>query len=160
MNKLNVECQAQVIRVLCDGSSIRGTSRITGASINTVVKLLQQVGEACMKYQDLLIHDLTHKNIQCDEIWSFCYAKEKNVPEDKKRQFNRGNVWTFIAIYSETKLVASPYVKLRDPDCAYEFMSDLASRLANRVQDGHKVYLNAVENAFGADINHAILIIH
>lgn len=114
MNKLSIERQAQIIKVLCEGNSIRSTARITNSSINTVVKLLQQVGAACMKYQDSVMHNLTCKNIQCDEIWSFCYAKEKNVPEDKKGRFGYGDVWTFTAIDSDTKLVPSWYVGLRD----------------------------------------------
>jgi len=161
MNKLSLERQAQVIKVLCEGSSIRSTARITNTAINTVVKLLRDVGAACAKYQDIYLRDLPCRLIQCDEIWSFCYAKQKNVPEDKQGRFGYGDVWTWTAIDADTKLVASWSVGLRDAGYAFGFMKDLQSRLANRVQlttDGHKVYLWAVEDAFGADIDYAMLV--
>jgi len=161
MNKLNLDRQAEIIRVLCEGNSIRSTSRITGVAINTVVKLLRDVGAACLEYQDKTMCNLPCKNIQCDEIWSFCYSKQKNVPEDKQGQFGYGDVWTWTAIDAETKLVASWLVGLRDADCAIAFMNDLKSRLAGRVQlttDGHKVYLVAVEQAFGSEIDYAMLV--
>ena len=161
MNKLNIERQAQVIKVLCEGNSIRSTARITNTSINTVVKLLKEVGAACAKYQDLHLRALPCKTIQYDEIWSFCYAKQKNVPDEKKGRFGYGDVWTWTAIDADTKLIASWSVGLRDAGYAYRFMRDLQSRLANRVQittDGHKVYLNAVEDVFGADIDYAMLV--
>jgi IS1 family transposase len=161
MNKLSIDRQAEVIRILCEGNSIRSTARITGVAINTVVKLLRDVGAACLEYQDKAMRNLPCKNIQCDEIWSFCYAKQKNVPEDKQGQFGYGDVWTWTAIDADTKLVASWFVGLRDADCAIEFMNDLKSRLAGRVQlttDGHKVYLVAVEKAFGSEIDYAMLV--
>lgn len=128
---------------------------MTGAAKNTVVKLLAEVGNACIEYQDKVLHDLPCKNIQCDEIWSFCYAKEKNVPVDHKGEFGYGDVYTWTAICADTKLVPSFLVGRRDAEHANAFMLDLASRLKNRVQlstDGHKAYLNAVEGAFGGDI--------
>ncbi|MFC2006177.1 IS1 family transposase [Chloroflexota bacterium] len=161
MNKLSIERQAQIIRVLCEGNSIRSTARITDTAINTVVKLLKDVGKACAQYQDVHLRNLPCKLIQCDEIWSFCYAKQKNVPEDKQGRFGYGDVWTWTAIDAETKLVPSWFVGLRDAGYAFEFMRDLQSRLANRVQlttDGHKVYLSVIEDVFGADIDYAMLV--
>ncbi len=161
MNKLSLERKAQVIKVLCEGNSIRSTARITGTAINTVVKLLREVGAACLEYQDKVMHDLPCKHIQCDEIWSFVYSKDKNVPEQHNGKFSYGDVWTWTAIDADTKLVPCWLVGLRGASYAYEFMSDLKSRLANRVQittDGHKVYLWAVEDAFGADVDYAMLV--
>jgi len=161
MNKLNLERKAQVIKVLCEGNSIRSTARITGTAINTVVKLLREVGAACLEYQDKVMHNLPCKHIQCDEIWSFVYSKAKNIPEEHNGEFGYGDVWTWTAIDANTKLVPCWLVGLRDAGYAYEFMSDLKSRLANRVQittDGHKVYLWAVEDAFGADVDYAMLV--
>lgn len=161
MNKLSLERKAQVIKVLCEGNSIRSTARITGTAINTVVKLLREVGAACLEYQDKVMRDLPCKHIQCDEIWSFVYSKAKNVPEEHNGKFGYGDVWTWTAIDADTKLVPCWLVGLRDASYAYEFMSDLKSRLANRVQittDGHKVYLWAIEDAFGADVDYAMLV--
>src|SRR4030043_1421914 len=155
MNKLNLERKTQVIKTLCEGNSIRSTARITGAAINTVIKLLREVGVACLKYQDKVMHNLPCKHIQCDEIWSFVYSKDKNVPEEHSGEFGYGDVWTFTAIDADTKLVPCWKVGTRDIDCAYDFVSDLRDRLVNRVQlttDGHKMYLEAVEHAFGSEI--------
>ena len=115
MNKLSLERQAQIIKVLCEGNSIRSTARITGTAVNTVVKLLREVGAACLDYQNTVMNNLSCKNIQCDEIWSFCYAKQKNVPEDKQGKFGCGDVWTFTAIDADTKLVPTWLVGLRMP---------------------------------------------
>jgi IS1 family transposase len=161
MNKLNLDRQAKIIKVLCEGNSIRSTARITSAAINTVVKLLKDVGKACAKYQDKHLRNLPCSHIQCDEIWSFCYSKQKNIPEDKQGKFGYGDVWTWTAIDADTKLVPSWRVGLRDAGNAYAFMADLKSRLANRVQitsDGHKLYLWAVEDAFGAEVDYAMLV--
>jgi IS1 family transposase len=161
MNKLTREKRIQVIAALVEGNSIRSTVRMTGVAKNTVVKLLEEVGSVCAEYQDKTLRNLTCKRIQCDEIWSFCYAKQKNVPEDKQGVFGYGDVWTWTAIDSDTKLVASWYVGRRDADHANFFMKDLAGRLASRVQlttDGLKAYLEAVEGAFGADIDYAMLV--
>jgi len=161
VNKLNLERQAQIIKVLCEGNSIRSTARITNTAINTVVKLLKDVGAACLKYQDRVMHDLPCRKIQCDEIWSFVYSKAKNVPEDKQGQFGYGDVWTWTALDADTKLVPSWLVGSRDADDAFSFMNDLKSRLANRVQittDGHIVYLMAVEDAFGSEVDYAMLV--
>jgi len=160
MNKLSIDKRVQVISCLVEGNSIRSTVRITGVAKNTIVKLLAEVGEVCSNYQDKVLRNLPCKNIQCDEIWSFCYAKQKNVPEDKKGKFGYGDIWTWTAICADTKLVASWFVANRSLQAATMFMEDLAARLKNRVQlttDGHRVYLEAVENAFGGDIDYAML---
>jgi IS1 family transposase len=161
MNRLSLERQAQVIRVLCEGNSIRSTARITGTAINTVVKLLRDVGKACAEYQDKHLKNLPCKHIQCDEIWSFCYAKEKNVPENKQGQLGYGDVWTWTAIDADTKLVPSWLVGLRDANYAHAFMNDLKGRLANRVQittDGQTMYIWAVEDAFGSEVDFGMLV--
>jgi len=161
MNKLNLQKQVQIISALVEGNSIRATCRMTGAAKGTVLKLLADVGKVCSEYQDKAFINLTCKKIQCDEIWSFCYAKEKNVPEDKKDQFGYGNMWTFTAICADTKLVPSWRIGKRDIETATEFMEDLAGRLKNRVQlttDGHRAYLEAVESAFGYQIDYSQLI--
>ena len=119
MNKLSIERQAQVIKVLCEGNSIRSTARITGTAINSVIKLLREVGEACMSYQDRHLRHLSCKRIECDEIWSFCYAKERNVPEEHKGKLGYGDVWTFVAIDADTKLCLSWLVGWRTPEDAF-----------------------------------------
>jgi IS1 family transposase len=161
MNTLNIERQPAVIAALVEGNSIRSTVRMTGAAKDTVLKLLARIGQACAEYQDKTLRNLTCKRIQCDEIWQFCYAKDKNVPEDKKGIFGYGDVWTWVAIDADTKLIASFTLGSRGAQTAKRFMDDLASRLANRVQlttDGHRVYLQAVEDAFGNDIDYAMLV--
>ncbi len=161
MNKLSLERQTQVIKVLCEGNSIRSTARITDMAINTVVKLLKDVGAACLDYQNEVMQNLSCKKIQCDEIWSFVYSKTKNIPEDKQGKFGYGDVWTFTAIDADTKLVPCWKVGTRDLECAYDFIADLRDRLANRVQlstDGHKMYLQAIEYAFGSEIDFAQLV--
>lgn len=161
MNKLSPDRQAQIIKVLCEGNSLRSTARIAGVSINTVVKLLRDVGAACLVHQDATMRNIRSKKLQCDEIWSFVYAKAKNVPEEHEGQFGYGDVWTFTAIDADTKLIPSWRVGQRNVECATEFVADLKARLANRVQlttDGHKMYLEAVESAFGADIDYAMLV--
>jgi IS1 family transposase len=161
MNRLTKERQTQIIKCLCEGLGIRATVRMTGASKNTIVKLLAEIAEVCNKYQDKILRSLPCTKIQCDEIWSFCYAKDKNVPRDKRGQFGFGDVWTWTALCADTKLIVSWLVGDRNAGTAHEFMQDLASRLANRVQlttDGHRVYLEAVEAAFGQDIDYAMLV--
>ncbi|MBI2846442.1 MAG: IS1 family transposase [Chloroflexi bacterium] len=161
MNKLSQERQAQIIKALCEGNSIRSTARMTGVAINTVVKLLKDVGAVCLKYQDETMRDLHLSRIQCDEIWSFVYAKEKNVPASKRGEFGYGDVWTFTAIDAETKLIPCWLMGLRDAGHAFGFIDDLRQRLANQVQlttDGHKMYLEAVEGAFGAKVDYAMLV--
>ena len=161
MNRLSAERRAQIVRALCEGNSIRSTSRMTGAAVNTVVGLLVNLGAACSEYQDRAMRNLPCKRLQCDEIWSFCYAKEKNVPIHHQGEFGYGDVWTWTAIDADTKLVPCWLVGERNGADAKAFIDDLASRLANRVQlttDGHKPYLEAVEGAFGADIDYAMLV--
>jgi len=161
MNKLSLNRQAQIIRVLCEGNSIRSTARITNTAINTVVRLLREVGATCLEYQDNNLRNLSCQRVECDEIWSFCYAKAKNVPRNKQGQFGYGDVWTFVAIDSDTKLVLSWLVGLRELEYAYEFAKDIKKRLSNRVQlttDGHRMYYEAVRNAFGNDIDYAMLV--
>ena len=160
MNRLPIEERARIIGMLIEGMSLRATSRLADVSINTVTKLLVDVGSAAADYQDRTLRNLRCRRIQCDEIWAFCYAKEKNVPADKKGKFGYGDVWTWTAIDADTKLVPSFMVGNRDARSARLFIDDLASRLASRVQlttDGLKVYLTAVENAFGADVDYAML---
>ena len=161
MNKLSIQKRAQIIGMLVEGNSMRAVSRMADCSINTVTKLLVDVGSACAQYQYDTLRDLPCTRIQCDEIWSFCYAKEKNVPQELKGELGYGDVYTWTAMCAETKLVPSFMVGKRDASYGNAFMLDLASRLRNRVQlttDGHKVYLNAVENAFGAEIDYAMLV--
>jgi IS1 family transposase len=161
MNKLNRSKQVQVISALNEGNSIRATVRMTGVAKDTVTKLLVAMGTACARYHNAHVRNLKVHRVQCDEIWQFCYAKEKNVPAEKKGQFGYGDVWTWVGMDAETKLAISYLIGTRDSGCATEFISDLKDRLANRVQlttDGYRVYLNAVEEAFGADIDYAMLV--
>ncbi|MGA2604081.1 MAG: IS1 family transposase [Verrucomicrobiia bacterium] len=161
MNKLSREKQVAVVAALVEGNSMRAVQRLTGVAQNTVVKLLVDLGRACAKYQDEHLRGLTCTQIQCDEIWSFCYAKEKNVPDNLKGKWGYGDVWTWVAVCADTKLVPCWLVSSRDAGAAYHFMHDLKSRLINRVQlttDGHKAYLSAVEDAFGSEIDYAMLV--
>jgi len=161
MNKLSIERQTQVIKVLCEGNSIRSTARITGTAINSVIKLLCEVGAACEKYQDKNLRHLSCKRIECDEIWSFCYAKERNVPEEHKGKLGYGDVWTFVAIDADSKLCLTWLVGWRDPENAFDFALDIRRRLSTRVQlttDGHRMYLNAMGYVFGSDAYYAILV--
>ena len=161
MNKLSIDKKVRIIAALVEGNSIRATCRITGAAKSTVTRLLESVRKACGKYQNEHLVNLNCKNIQIDEIWSFCYAKQKNVPKNKQGQFGYGNVWTFTAIDADTKLVPSWLVGLRDSNYAIAFVNDLKDRLANRVQittDGHKIYFEAVEGAFGSRVDYAMLV--
>ena len=161
MNRLPLDKRAKILHLLVEGNSIRATSRIMDVSKNTVTKLLADVGSQCLDYQDEVLRDLPCKRVQCDEIWSFCYAKKKNVPEDKKGQFGYGDVWTWTALCADTKLVLCWHIGNRSAPDAAAFMYDLAGRLTSRIQlttDGHKPYLDAVEDAFGTDIDYAMLI--
>jgi IS1 family transposase len=163
MNKLTHAERARILHLLCEGNSIRATTRLTGASKKAVSKLLVDAGQAAAWYQDRVFHNLTCRRIQVDEIWAFIYAKQKNVETAKSAPdgAGAGDVWTWTAIDAETKLIPSWFVGGRDAECASWFMNDLASRLAIRVQltsDGHKAYLEAVEGAFGADVDYAMLV--
>jgi IS1 family transposase len=160
MNKLSIARRAHVVSCLVEGNSIRATARMTDVSKPTILKLLADLGAACAKYQDETIRNVRTRRVQVDEIWQFVYAKAKNVPEEKRGQFGYGDVWTWVAIDADSKLIVSWRVGSRDAITAHELMQDLASRLANRVQlttDGHRVYVEAIENAFGADIDYAML---
>ena len=161
MNYLSIKQRAQILHMLVEGNSLRATARMADVSRNTVDKLLKDAGAACLAYQDKHLINLPCKRVQCDEIWSFVYSKDKNVPEKLKGQFGFGDVWTWTAICADTKIVPSWLVGNRDGETAKVFIDDLASRLASRVQlttDGHKPYLEAIEDSFGADIDYAMLI--
>jgi IS1 family transposase/lambda repressor-like predicted transcriptional regulator len=163
MNRLPIEKRAQIIGLLVEGMSMRAVSRVVGCSINTVTKLLEEIGFACNMYQSEHIRNVNAKRVQCDEIWAFCYSKEKNVAPADKGILGHGDVWTWTAIDADSKLIVSYQVGKRDADYASIFMTDVASRLASRVQmttDGHAPYLYAVEGAFGADIDYAMLVKH
>jgi len=160
MNRLSKQQRIQIITALVEGNSLRATARMCDVAFNTVLKLLPEVGLACIEYQDKVLRNLTCKLIQCDEIWSFVGAKEKNTRPERKND-GWGDVWTWVAIDAETKLVPSFMVGNRGARTAHDFMQDLASRLANRIQlttDGHRVYLQAVEDAFGSQIDYAMLV--
>ncbi len=160
MNKLSRAERAAIIRCLIEGNSIRSTARMTGAARNTITTLLVQLGRACSAYQDRELRGLSSWRIECDEIWAFCYAKARNVPDDKREEFGYGDVWTWVALDPDTKLVPTWLVGRRDADDAQVFMADLAPRLLNRVQittDGHQPYVEAVERAFGKDVDYAML---
>src|SRR5439155_3482577 len=142
------------------GASINRVVRMTNVSKPTILKLLADLGTACKKYQDEKLRNLSSKRVQCDEIWSFCFAKDKNIPEKLRGQFGFGSVWTWTALCADTKLMVNWLVGNRDGDTACAFIEDLAGRLANRVQlstDGHKPYLEAVEGAFGSEIDYAMV---
>ena len=161
MNKLSLDKRVQILSMLCEGSSMRSISRVVDVSFNTVAKLLADAGTACAIYHDETVRDVPAKRVQCDEIWSFCYAKARNVPAAKSAPEGAGDVWTWTALDADSKLIVSWLVGGRDAQYANEFMSDVADRLANRVQlttDGHIPYLEAVEGAFGADVDFAQLI--
>lgn len=161
MNRLSKQERARVIAALVEGNSIRATVRMTGIAKNTIVKLLAEVGAACEQYQDRMLRALPCRRVQCDEVWSFCYAKQKNVPVDLQGQFGYGDVWTWTALDADTKLICCWKIGNRGASTAYSFIHDLAARLANRIQlttDGHRVYADAVEAAFGSDIDYAMLI--
>lgn len=159
MNRLPLEKRVQILSMLVEGSSLRSTSRVCDVSINTVTKLLVDAGQACIRFHDETVREVVAERVQCDEIWSFVYAKQKNVPEGKEEE--AGDVWTWTALDADTKLIISWFVGGRDADSAYEFMTDVADRVINRMQltsDGHKAYLEAVEEVFGANIDFAQLI--
>lgn len=161
MNCIDATRRAQVIRCLVEENSIRATVRLTGVAKNTIVKLLVEAGAACTEYQDTALRNLPCRRMQCDKIWSLCYSKVKNVPEEKRGHFGYADVWTWTALCADTKLVPSWMIGGRDSGTAFTFIEDLASRLANRIHlntDGHRVYLEAVESAFGSNIDYAMLV--
>lgn len=159
MNCLDSESRAGVVNCLIEGCSIRATVRMTGVAKNTIVKLLADLGCACAAYHNRNVRNLKVRRLQCDEIWSFCGAKAKNVRAEKKLE-GWGDIWTWVGIDADTKLIVSYLVGGRDGGWAKDFMEDCAKRIRNRVQittDGHRAYLDAVEDAFGADIDYAML---
>jgi IS1 family transposase len=156
MNRLDRQKRAQILHLLCEGTSLRATSRLADVSFNTVLKLFTDAGRACGDYQDSTLRNLHCKRLQLDEIWSFVYAKQKNVPTAKAAPADAGDVWTWVAIDAETKLVPSWRIGDRSSETATAFADDLAKRLASRVQitsDGHRAYLEAIEGAFGGDVD-------
>jgi len=161
MKRLTREKQAQIIAALIEGNSIRATARMVNVSKDTVLKLQVEAGYASADYQDRTFRGLTCERVQCDEVWAFCYAKQKNVPAQKQGHFGYGDVWTWTAIDAQTKLIPSFTVGNRDAASARILIEDLAGRLKNRIQlttDGHRAYLEAVEGAFGCDIDYAMLV--
>jgi len=160
-NKLPTAKRISIIAALVEGNSISSVTRMLDVSKDAVLKLLEDVGIACAQYQDKHFRKLTCKNIECDEIWAFCHSKEKNVPEELQGTFGYGSVWTWVAIDSDTKLALSWLVGDRGETAAKEFIADVSERLTHRVQlttDGHKPYLQAVEDAFGCDVDYAMLV--
>jgi IS1 family transposase len=155
-----IEQRVRIIAALVEGVGVNATCRMTGAAKHTVLKLLAELGEACAEYHDMHVVNIKSRRVQCDEIWSFCYSKQKNVPADLKGVFGYGDVWTWTAIDADSKLIISYMLGLRDGGYAMEFMNDVAGRLATRVRlttDGLKAYLEAVDDAFGGDIDYAQL---
>ena len=153
--------RVMILKMLCEGQSMRATARLADVSFNTVSKLLIGAGKMCAILHDELVRDVSASKVQCDEIWSFTYAKQKNVTKAKAAPEGAGDTWTWTALDADTKLIVGYLVGGRDAEYANAFMADVASRLTNRVQmttDGHKVYLEAIENAFGADVDYAQLI--
>lgn len=160
MNKLSMQQRKQVVSALVEGASINGVSRMTGVTKQTILRLIADLGAVCGQYQDEKLRNLSCKRVQADEVWSFCYAKDKNLPEEMKGKFGFRSVWTWTAICADSKLMISWLVGERRSPYAAKFMDDVASRLANRVQlttDGHRPYLQAVEGAFGSEVDYAVL---
>jgi IS1 family transposase len=160
MNILTAADRAKIIHLLCEGNSIRSITRLMNVGKNTVIRLLIDAGKACADYHDKHVRNLQSKRIQVDEIWSFTYAKQKNVAGAKAAPDGAGDTWTWTAIDADSKMIVSYFIGGRDGECAMWFVDDLRSRLAHRVQltsDGHKAYLEAVEGAFGGDVDYAIL---
>ena len=161
MNRLTIKQRVQILHLLVEGNSLRATARICDVSRNTVDKLLRDVGSACLDYQDKALRNLQCRRVECDEIWSFVFSENKNVPEGMQGQFGVGDVWTWVAICADSKVVPCWHVDSRDADAAKQFLDNLSQRMAHRIQlttDGHKPYLEAVEGAFGADVDYAQLI--
>src|SRR5690242_992467 len=158
MNKLPSEKRVQILSMLVEGSSMRSISRVADVSINTVSKLLVDAGEACATFHDDHVRGVKAKRIQCDEIWAFGHAKQKNVPSAKKAPDKAGDVWSWAELDADSKLIVTWFVGERDVDAAIRFIGDLAERVVGRVQlttDGHKRYVGAVVGAFEADVGYA-----
>jgi IS1 family transposase len=160
MNRLPIEKRAQIVNALVEGNSIRATCRLTGASKDAVLKLIPDMGTLCAAFHNTAVRNVRVQRVQCDEVWSFCYAKEKNVPVEKEGT-GAGSVWTWTAIDADSKLILSYLCGGRDASWACKFMEDLASRVTTRIQittDGHRAYAEAVEGAFGMNVDYAMLI--
>ncbi len=162
MNKLTPAKRAAVLTALVEGNSIRSTVRMTGVAKNTVTRLLIEAGTAATEYQDQMIRNVVCRRIQCDEIWSFVYGKDKNISKEIREAspFVVGSIWTWTAIEADSKLMVSWLVGQRNEACAAEFINDLASRIVGKIQmttDGLKLYINAIEGAFGGAIDYAML---
>ncbi len=161
MNKLPSAKRAQALQMMAEGISLRAMTRLTGISRTTLIKLLEDAGQAFSEYQDRVLVNLPCKRVQVDEAWAFCYAKQKNVPTAKAAPEGAGDIWTWVGLDADTKLVASFHVGSRDSEAARTFIDDLAPRFASRIQltsDGHRPYLEAIEGAFGAGIDYAMLV--
>jgi IS1 family transposase len=161
MNKLPLATRAQILNALCEGVSMRAVSRLADVSINTVAKLLAEAGEACLAMHDELVTGVQSKRVQCDEIWSFCYAKQRNVAKAVAAPDGAGDVWTWTALDADSKLIVSYFVGDRSGESALILADDMRKRIASeRVQittDGHNAYLRAIDEAFGADADYATL---
>jgi IS1 family transposase len=160
MNRLSTEKRAQIVQMMIEGNSIRSITRMTGVCQEAITKLLRDLGKACADHHNAAVRGVRSRRVQCDEVWSFCYAKEKNVPVEKQGT-GAGSVWLWTAIDADSKLLLSYLCGGRDAVWAKQFMGDLASRLATRIQittDGHRAYAEAVEGAFGMDVDYAMLI--
>ncbi len=161
MNKLPLDKRVQILSMLVEGSSMRATSRVADVSINTVTKLLIDAGLVCARFHDEAVRNVKARQIQCDEIWSFNYAKARKVPTAKAAPVWAGDIWTWTALDRDSKLIVSYLVGGRDSEYANAFMQDVAERLATRVQlttDGHRAYLSAVDDAFGIDVDYSQLV--
>lgn len=161
MNKLPLEKRVQILEMLCEGSSMRSISRVADVSINTVTKLLVDAGRACETFHDATVRKVKSKRVQCDEIWSFVGAKERNATAEQRLNKSGGDMWTWTAIDSDSKMILTWLVGARDGEAAREFMADVASRVEGRIQltsDGFAAYPMAVEMAFGANVDFAQLV--
>ncbi len=160
MNKLTTAKRTAVVAALVEGNSVRSTARMTGVSKPTILKLLADLGTICAAYQDETIRNIRARRVQVDEIWQYVYSKAKNVPSEKRGQFGFGDVWTWVAIDADSKLILSWRVGPRDAGTAHELMQDLAGRVRGHIQltsDGNRMYVNAVEDAFAANVDYAML---
>jgi hypothetical protein len=163
MNRLDINRRSQVVKCLVEGMSLRGTARVTGVARMTIEKLLRELGAACLDAHDRLVRGLTSQRVQVDEIWSFCYAKKKTIQKDQAildRYADAGDIWTWTAIDADSKLCVSWLVDDRTADAAYAILSDVRSRLSNRIQlttDQLSIYLKAMDRAFGVDVDYAML---
>ena len=163
MNRLPFEKRRQILHLLVEGNSINGIVRLTGVSKVTILRYLALAGEACMAHHDRAVRGVKASRVECDEIWSFNYCKRANLAKAKAAPEGAGDCWTWTAIDADNKLIVSYLIGSRDADAAYDFMGDVADRLANRVQlttDGHGAYLQAVVGAFGIDVDYAQLVKH